>query len=91
MKGAGRIELICTALAALKPESLSVEDESHLHAGHAGAATGRGHYAVKIVSKRFEGKTLIQRHRMVYEALGTLMQTDIHAVSIQAKAPAETR
>jgi BolA protein len=90
VKNSGRIEKICTALAALKPESLSVEDESHLHAGHAGAATGRGHYAVKIVSKRFEGKTPIQRHRMVYEALGTLMQTDIHAVSIQARTSAES-
>ena len=88
-KGATRVEKIVSALAELKPESLTIEDESHLHAGHAGAATGRGHFAVKVVSKVFSGKPLIQRHRLVYAALGELMQTDIHAVSIKALTPAE--
>ena len=86
-----RIEKIRAALtAALSPESLTIEDESHHHAGHAGAATGRGHFALRIVSPAFEGMSPIQRHRLVYTALGDLMQTDIHALSIQARAPRES-
>jgi BolA protein len=85
-----RIERIRTALtAALAPESLAIEDESHHHVGHAGAATGRGHIAVTIVSRAFAGVPLLQRHRLVYQALGDLMQTDIHALSIRALAPGE--
>jgi BolA protein len=85
-----RIERIRTALtAALAPESLAIEDESHHHVGHAGAATGRGHFAVTIVSRAFAGVPLLQRHRLVYQALGDLMQTDIHALSIRALAPGE--
>ena len=87
-----RIERIRQALhGALAPESLEVEDESHRHVGHAGAATGRGHFAVRIVSARFEGMAPIQRHRLVYEALGDLMQSDIHALSIQARTPGESK
>jgi BolA protein len=69
---------------ALSPESLSVEDESHLHAGHAGARDGRGHFRVTVVAECFAGESMIKRHRMVYQALGEWMQTDIHALSIEA-------
>lgn len=71
------------------PELLHVEDESHLHAGHAGARDGRGHFRVTIVSAAFEGHNRLQRHRMVFDALGDLMQTDIHALSVQAHSPGE--
>jgi len=75
--------------AAFAPESLLVEDESHLHAGHAGAQDGRGHFRVSIVSEAFEGMSPIKRHRAVYDAMGGLMQTDIHALSIEALASSE--
>lgn len=84
-----RQQKIETALrAAFTPVSLTLEDESHLHAGHAGAASGRGHFRVEIVSESFAGKTPVEAHRMVYAALGELMQTDIHALSIRARASA---
>lgn len=70
---------------AFAPEYLSLIDESHLHAGHAGAQSGKGHYALQIRAAAFTGKTPIMRHRMIYQALGTLMQTHIHALRIQAK------
>lgn len=76
-------------LDALEPELLEIEDESHLHAGHAGARDGLGHFRVTIVSQAFSGQPRIRRHRLVYDALGPLMQTDIHAVTIQAYAPTE--
>lgn len=69
---------------ALSPARLEIIDESHLHAGHAGAQSGRGHFRLTIVSDRFAGHSPIARHRMVYGALGDLMQTDIHALSIEA-------
>lgn len=69
------------------PVSLKVIDESHLHAGHAGARDGRGHFAVTIVAERFRTMAPLARHRAVYAALGDLMQTDIHALSIKADAP----
>lgn len=64
---------------------IRLENESHLHAGHAGALSGRGHFRLWIVSSAFTGLTPIARHRAVYEALGELMQTDIHALSIDAR------
>lgn len=76
-------------LDALDPELLEIADESHLHAGHAGARDGRGHFRVMIVSPAFAGQTRIQRHQLIYVALGAMMQTDIHALSIQAFAPGE--
>ena len=76
-------------LDALEPELLEIEDESHLHAGHAGARDGRGHFRVTIVANAFEGQSRIRRHRIVYEAVGDLMDTDIHALSIHAVAPGE--
>jgi BolA protein len=74
---------------ALAPESLQVEDEGHMHIGHEGAKDGRGHFRVLIVSGQFQGKTPIQRHRLIYQALGELMQTDIHALAIEAFTPDE--
>lgn len=85
-----RPEAIRAALeAALAPRSLEVIDESHKHAGHAGARDGRGHFAVVIVSEAFAGLAPLARHRRVYAALGDMMQTDIHALSIQARTPEE--
>ena len=76
-------------LAALAPESLEIADESAKHAGHQGAKGGGGHYALTIVSPRFDGQTTVARHRMIYAALGDLMQRDIHALSIRAYSPGE--
>ncbi len=76
-------------LAALEPEALDLVDESAAHAGHAGAASGGGHYRLLIVSARFRGHGTVARHRMVYDALGPLMRREIHALSIQALAPEE--
>jgi BolA protein len=73
----------------LAPVQLRVQDESHLHAGHPGARSGRGHFRVRIVAQAFTGLNSLQRHRLVYEALGTLMQDEIHALSIEALAPGE--
>ena len=87
--GNPRLDLIRAALAPLAPVSLEVLDESHKHAGHAGARDGRGHFAVEIVSEVFAGLAPLARHRRVYDAVGTLMQTDIHALSIKAKTPQE--
>ena len=85
-----RLERIQAALnQALAPTHLQLEDESHLHVGHAGAATGRGHFRVEIVSAAFAGQSPVTRHRTVYAALGSLMDTDIHALSIRAQTPAE--
>ena len=73
-------------MAAFSPTELEVSDESHLHAGHPGARDGRGHFRVKIVSPHFLGRKPIERHRMVFAALGTLLETDIHALSVTALA-----
>jgi BolA family transcriptional regulator, general stress-responsive regulator len=85
-----RVELIRSRLLdALEPEMLEIEDESHLHAGHAGARDGRGHFRVTLVAEAFSGQSRLRRHRLVYQALGTLMESDIHALTIQAYAPGE--
>jgi stress-induced morphogen len=85
-----RIEMIERKLTeAFAPDSLDIIDESHLHAGHAGAKSGKGHFQAVIVSKAFAGKNLLERHRMIFDALGELMQTDIHALSIKAYTPDE--
>jgi BolA protein len=83
-----RVERIRTRLEqAFAPELLEIVDDSARHAGHAGARDGRGHFKVRIVSNSFEGTKPLARHRMVYAALGELMQTDIHAVSVDASCP----
>ncbi|QKK02757.1 MAG: BolA family transcriptional regulator [Pseudomonadota bacterium] len=75
--------------AQLAPESLDVIDESHLHRGHPGARDGRGHFRIRIVSDVFHGLPRLARHRRVYAAIGDLMQTDIHALNIEAVSPNE--
>ena len=72
---------------AFYPSKLQIKDQSHLHAGHAGAQDGRGHYEVTIVAEAFSNTRPLARHRMIYDALGTLMETDIHALRINASAP----
>ena len=85
-----RVERIRALLTeALAPQSLDVADDSHKHAGHAGARGGQGHFSVDIVSSAFAGKLPLARHRLVYAALGDMMQTDIHALSIRARTPGE--
>ncbi|KQQ75572.1 cell division protein BolA [Xanthomonas sp. Leaf131] len=85
-----RVERIRSALqTALAPIELEVVDDSHRHAGHAGARDGRGHFNVRVVSAAFVGKAPLARHRAVYAAVGEMMQTDIHALSIEAFAPGE--
>lgn len=74
---------------ALAPSVLELADESALHAGHAGAASGGGHYRLRIVSEKFEGLKLVMRHRLVYDAVHTMMHTEIHALAITALAPSE--
>ena len=73
--------------AAFHPAVLEVIDDSHRHVGHASARDGRGHFTVEIVSDAFAGMAALARHRAVYAALGDMMTTDIHALSIQASAP----
>ena len=77
--------------AQLSPSELDLVDDSHRHAGHAGARDGRGHFTVRVVSKVFDGMNALARHRAVYAALGELMTTDIHALVIDARSPEETR
>ncbi len=90
MKPEQRVAAIRAALeAAFAPLSLDVIDDSHRHAGHAGARDGRGHFRVALVSAAFEGMGALARHRAVYAALGELMATDIHALSIDARTPGQ--
>lgn len=85
---AERVALIRSKLEAeFDPEELEVVDDSRRHAGHAGARDGRGHFQVRILSRRFTGKRTVERHRMVYAALGALMQTDIHALGLEVLSP----
>ena len=77
--------------AVLQPVALEVIDDSHRHAGHEGARDGRGHFTVRITSEAFAGKAPLARHRAVYAALGDMMQTDIHALAIEARTPEEAR
>ncbi|HEY4582564.1 MAG TPA: BolA family protein [Lysobacter sp.] len=90
MNPAQRVDAIRAALeAAFAPGSLEVVDDSHRHAGHAGARDGRGHFRVALVAPAFAGMGALARHRAVYAALGELMTTDIHALSIDARTPDE--
>jgi BolA protein len=82
-----RIEALLTE--AFTPASLHIDDESALHAGHAGARSGGGHYRVDIVSEAFTGKNTVTRHRLIYAALGDLIPGAIHALAIRASAPDE--
>jgi BolA family transcriptional regulator, general stress-responsive regulator len=81
-------QVIRDRLAALNPVTLDLRDESEQHAGHAGARKGEStHWQLTIVAEAFRGKNALARHRMIYEALGDLMQHDIHALKIEAHAP----
>jgi len=82
------IDLLRQRLAVLQPQSIAIEDESHRHAGHAGAKDG-GHYKLDIVAAAFAGKNTVARHRLIYDAAGDLMRGRIHALSIRALAPDE--
>ena len=85
---ADTIELLRQRLAVLQPDSIDIVDDSHRHAGHAGARDG-GHYQLQIVAQAFAGKSTIARHRMIYDAAGDLMRGKIHALSIRAEVPGE--
>ena len=88
---AERVALIRSRLeAAFEPEELEIVDDSRRHAGHPGARDGRGHFNVRILSREFSGKKTVERHRMVYGALGSLMQTDIHALGVVALSPEDS-
>ena len=82
------VEILRERLMVLAPLTLLIEDESHRHAGHAGAKEG-GHYDLLIIAESFTGKNTIARHRMIYDAAGDLMRKGIHALSIRAFAPGE--
>jgi BolA protein len=84
-----KAEIIKRLNATFTPETLGVDDESYQHAGHEGAKDGRSHFRVLIISEAFEGKNLIDRHRMIYQALDEMMRIDIHALAIDAWAPDE--
>ncbi len=82
------VELLRQRLQSLNPLSVVIEDESHRHAGHAGAREG-GHYELLIIAEVFTGKNTVARHRLIYDAAGDLMRRGIHALSIRAFAPGE--
>jgi len=85
-----RIEKIRANLThALEPVELEITDESHKHIGHEGAKSGKGHFHVRIISHQFRGLSLLGRHRLIYTAVGDLMDTEIHALTIDAAAPSE--
>ena len=84
-----RLDKIRQRLAVLEPVELQLNDESALHAGHAGAASGGGHYRLRIVSNKFEGHKLVMRHRLVYDSVHDMMHKEIHALAITAVAPSE--
>jgi BolA protein len=87
-----RVALIRDRLeAAFAPDELEIVDDSRRHAGHAGARDGRGHFHVRILARQFSGKRTVERHRMVYAALGPLMQTDIHALGVVALSPEDSQ
>ena len=83
------IDAMRDRLAALDPVKIEIIDDSAMHAGHAGARSGGGHFRLTIVSPRFAGCRTMERHRLVYDALGPLMKREIHALSIDARTPDE--
>jgi BolA family transcriptional regulator, general stress-responsive regulator len=85
------VQAIEHCLAALEPQAVELTDDSARHAGHPGARLGGGHYQLTVVSPHFAGKPRIERHRMVYAALGALMQREIHALALRTFAPGEHR
>ena len=90
MSAQDRAELIRARLAALQPDSLEIIDESHMHAGHAGAQSGASHFRVRISSTQFNGKMPLARHRLVYDLVQDLIPHPIHALAIEAQ-PSSTK
>jgi BolA family transcriptional regulator, general stress-responsive regulator len=88
LPGVSREAIEAALRQALMPTQIEVQDDSHLHAGHAGAREGR-HFSVRITSARFAGCNRVARHRLVYDALRLLMPAGIHALAIEARAPDE--
>ncbi len=88
---AARLKAISEHLQALAPSVLELTDESHLHAGHAGAASGGGHFRLLIVSEQFRGLAVLARHRRVYESLAAMIPQEIHALSIEALTPEQAQ
>lgn len=86
MRGSRVLEIRARLLRAFAPSELEVIDETHLHEGHEGAKDGKGHFKVTIVSEHFAGCEPLECHRMVFAALGTLMETDIHALRVSARS-----
>jgi BolA protein len=87
-----RVELLRERLqTALRPTAIEIEDQSHLHAGHPGAREGKGHFRVKIISDSFADLRPLQRHKLVYDAVTDLMESDVHALSIEALTPSEDK
>ena len=87
-----RVELLRERLqTALRPTAIEIEDQSHLHAGHPGARDGKGHFRVKIISECFADLRPLQRHKLVYDAVTDLMESDVHALSIEALTPSENK
>ncbi|MBI2801915.1 MAG: BolA family transcriptional regulator [Gammaproteobacteria bacterium] len=84
-------QIRATLTAAFSPTTLTVDDQSAQHRGHAGAATGKGHFAVALVAEAFRGRSQVARHRAIYTALASLLETDIHALSIEALSPDECK
>ena len=89
MTRSGLADEMRSRLATLAPSALEIDDESAMHAGHPGAAGGGGHFRLALTSAAFTGHGKVARHRMVYAALGDLMQGRVHALAIQARAPGE--
>jgi BolA protein len=83
------VEMMRERLSGLSPETLEIYDDSHEHAGHAGARDGGGHFQLVIVSRAFRAQSQVSRHRLIYQALSDLMPNRIHALAIRAYAPEE--
>ena len=85
----GTVDRMRERLAVLAPTEIQIDDDSARHAGHAGAASGGGHYVLRMTSSRFDGKPRLARHRLVYDALADLMEREIHALTMVLLAPGE--
>ena len=85
----GTVERMRERLQSLQPSSLAIEDDSAKHAGHEGAKGGGGHYRLRLVSRRFAGLPRVARHRLVYDSLGSMMQREVHALSLVLQTPEE--
>ena len=85
----GTVERMRERLRSLQPLSLAIDDDSDRHAGHDGAKGGGGHYRLRMVSRRFEGLPRLARHRLVYDSLGSMMQREVHALSLLLQTPDE--